>query len=111
MRKVIAFVFLLAGASSASALNCDKQRALEGAGMVPIYRGKSAGTYRVCRIGNAGDPGQSLEVYVDKKLSAVLIFTKKKQQCIEVDGSRIEVQLQGGGNLKSVSASSARCTR
>jgi len=111
MRNVVAFALLLAGASSASALNCDRQRPLEGAGMVPIYNGKSAGTYRVCRIGNAGQPGQALEVYVDKRVSAVLMFTKGKLQCVEVDGARIEVQLQDGGNVKSVSASSARCSR
>lgn len=111
MRKTIALVLLLTGASTASALNCEKQRPLEGSGMVPIYAGKPVQTYRVCRIGNAGQPGQALDVYVDKRVSAVLMFTKGKLQCIEVDGVRIEVQLQGGGNVKSVSASSARCSR
>ena len=111
MRKVAAFALLLAAANSASALNCDRQRPLEGSGMVPIYAGKPVQTYRVCRVGNAGQPGQALDVYVDKRVSAVLMFTKAKVQCIEVDGSRIEVQLQGGGNVKGVSASSARCTR
>lgn len=111
MRNVAAFALLLAAASSASAQNCERQRPLEGAGMVPVYNGKSVGTYRVCRVGNAGTPGQSLEVYVDKNMSAMLMFTNKQQQCIEVDGSRIEVQLQGGGNVKSVVASAGRCTR